>query len=281
MEINLTFFLAVVPAIVLYGIAKSGLGGSISLISVPLMTLVMPLSQALAIILPILIFSDMVAVYRFRKEFDLSTLKLIVPFAGIGIFIGSLTFSYFSEDILKFIVGVMGFLFTAHYFIFKKNKDEKSKRNILKGGLCSSIAGFTSFCVHAGGTPTSIYLLPLRLKKEIYVGTRVIFFTFVNLIKLPFYLHLSMLNFQTFKQSMILLPLAVFGIYIGYKILKIIDEKLFYNILYVLILVTSSKLIYDFLIKITWQLINFISQYKLVKIELIKIFMNLNRYKLW
>ena len=251
MEINLTFFLAVVPAIVLYGIAKSGLGGSISLISVPLMTLVMPLSQALAIILPILIFSDMVAVYRFRKEFDLSTLKLIVPFAGIGIFVGSLTFSYFSEDILKFIVGVMGFLFTAHYFIFKKNKDEKSKRNILKGGLCSSIAGFTSFCVHAGGTPTSIYLLPLRLKKEIYVGTRVIFFTFVNLIKLPFYLHLSMLNLQTFKQSMILLPLAVFGIYIGYKILKIIDEKLFYNILYVLILVTSSKLIYDFLIKIT------------------------------
>ena len=91
MEINLIFILTVVPAIILYGIAKSGLGGSISLISVPLMTLVMPLSQALAIILPILIFSDVVAVYRFRKEFDFSTLKLIVPFAGMGIFVGSLT----------------------------------------------------------------------------------------------------------------------------------------------------------------------------------------------
>ena len=102
----------------------------------------MSLSQALAIILPILIFSDMIAVYRFRKEFDLSTLKLIVPFAGIGIFIGSLTFSYFSEDILKFIVGVMGFLFTVHYFLFKKNKEEKSKKNFLKGGICSTIAGF-------------------------------------------------------------------------------------------------------------------------------------------
>ena len=248
MEIDLLFFLAVVPAIILYGIAKSGLGGSISLISVPLMTLVMPLTQALAIILPILIFSDMVAVYRFRKEFDFGTLKLIVPFAAIGIFIGSLTFSHFSEDILKFIVGLMGFLFTAHYFLFKKNKEEKSKKNFLKGGICSTIAGFTSFCVHAGGTPTSIYLLPLRMKKEIYVGTRIIFFTFVNLIKLPFYLHLSMLNLQTFKQSMILLPLAIFGIYIGYRILKIIDETLFYNILYILILVTSSKLILDFLI---------------------------------
>jgi len=143
----------------------------------------------------------------------------------------------------------MGFLFAGHYFLFKKNKEEKSKKNLLKGGICSMIAGFTSFCVHAGGTPTSIYLLPLRMKKEIYVGTRVIFFTFVNLIKLPFYIKLSMVNFETFKQSVILFPLAIIGIFIGYRILKIIDEKLFYNIIYVLILISSSKLIYDFFIK--------------------------------
>ncbi|MBD1138940.1 sulfite exporter TauE/SafE family protein [Pelagibacterales bacterium SAG-MED46] len=247
-EINLLFFITIVPAILLYGIAKSGLGGSISLISVPLMTIVMPLSQALAIILPILIFSDLIATYRFRKEFDYNTLKLIIPFAAIGIFIGSLSFSYFSEDLLKIIVGTMGFLFAGHYFFFKKNKDEKSKKNLLKGGICSTIAGFTSFCVHAGGTPTSIYLLPLRMKKEIYVGTRIIFFTFVNLIKLPFYLHLSMVNFQTFKQSIILLPFAIIGIYIGYHILKIINEKLFYNIIYILILFSSSKLMYDYII---------------------------------
>mgnify|MGYP000282209890 CR=1 FL=1 len=113
MEINLLFFASVVPAIVLYGIAKSGLGGSISLISVPLMTVVMPLNQALAIILPILIFSDIIAVYRFRREFDFGTLKLIVPFAAIGIIIGSFTFTYFSEDLLKLIVGIMGFLLTS------------------------------------------------------------------------------------------------------------------------------------------------------------------------
>jgi len=248
MELDLLFCLTVVPAIILYGIAKSGLGGSISLISVPLMTIVMPLSQALAIILPILIFSDFIAVYRFRKNFDLDTLKLIIPFAGIGIFIGSLTFSYFSEELLKIILGVMGFLFAGHYFLFKKNKEAQSKKNFIKGGICSTIAGFTSFCVHAGGTPTSIYLLPLRIKKETYVGTRVIFFTFVNLIKLPFYINLSMINIKTFTYSMMLLPLTIIGIFIGYQILKIIDEKLFYNILYILILVSSTKLIYDFFI---------------------------------
>ncbi len=247
MEINLLFFLSVVPAIILYGIAKSGLGGSISLISVPLMTIVMPLNQALAIILPILIFSDIIAVYRFRKEFDFGTLKLIVPFAALGILIGSLTFKYFSEDLLKLIVGVMGFLFAGHYFIFKKEKTAPSKKNFIKGAICSSIAGFSSFCVHAGGTPTSLYLLPLRLKKEIYVGTRIIFFSCVNIIKLPLYIYLSMMNFETFYQSAALFPLAIIGIIIGYKLLKIIKENLFYNIIYGLILISSSKLIFDFL----------------------------------
>ena len=248
MEINLLFFIAVVPAIILFGIAKSGLGGSIALISIPLMTIAMPLTEALGIILPILIFSDFIATYKYRKEFDLGTLKLIVPFAALGIVIGSFTFSYFSEDLLKFIIGLMGFLFAGHYFLFKKNKEAKSEKNLIKGGICSTIAGFTSFCVHAGGTPTSIYLLPLRMRKEIYVGTRIIFFTFVNIIKLPLYINLSMTNLETFKQSVILFPVALLGILIGYKLLKIIEEKLFYNILYALIFVTSTKLLYDFLI---------------------------------
>ena len=247
MEINLLFFLTVVPAIILYGIAKSGLGGSMTLISVPLMTIVMPLNQALGIILPILIFLDFIAVYKYRKEFDLGTLKLMVPFAAVGILIGSFTFSYLSEELLKFIIGLMGFLFASHYFFFKKDKELKLRKNFFKGGICSIVAGFTSFCVHAGGTPTSLYLLPLRMKKEIYVGTRIFFFTFVNLIKLPLYINLSMMNLETFKQSLILFPVALIGILIGYQLLRIIEENFFYNILYALIFITISKLIFDFL----------------------------------
>jgi uncharacterized membrane protein YfcA len=86
------------------------------------------------------------------------------------------------------------------------------------------------------------------MKKEIYVGTRIFFFTFVNLIKLPLYISLSMTNFESFKQSATLFPVALLGILIGYRLLKIIEEKLFYNILYALIFVTSAKLLYDYLV---------------------------------
>ena len=115
-----------------------------------------------------------------------------------------------------------------------------------RGAICSSIAGFTSFCAHSGGTPTSIYLLPLRLRKEIYVGTRIMFFTCINLVKLPFYIHLSMVNSSSLIHSLALSPLSVFGIFIGYKLLKVIKENVFYNAIYTLILVASAKLIIDF-----------------------------------
>ena len=117
MEINYLFILCVVPAILLYGVAKSGLGGSISLISIPLMTVVMPLNQALAIILPILIFSDFIAVYRFRKEFDLNTIKLIVPFAAIGIFIGYKILKIIDEKLFYNIIYVL-ILLTSSNLIY-------------------------------------------------------------------------------------------------------------------------------------------------------------------
>ena len=132
MEINLLFFFTAVPAIILFGIAKSGLGGSMALISIPLMTISMPLTAALGIILPILIFSDFIATYKYRKEFDLETLKLLIPFAAVGIFIGSLSFSYFSEELLKFIIGLMGFLFAGHYFFLKKIRKQRWKKIFLK-----------------------------------------------------------------------------------------------------------------------------------------------------
>ena len=236
-----------VPAIILFGIAKSGLGGSVSLISIPLMTFMMPLNQALAILLPILIFSDFISAFRFRKEFDLKTLKLMVPFAAIGAIIGASTFSFFSEKYLKLILGIMGFLFSFHYFFLKKDGEKPAKENIFKGAICSFLAGFTSFCAHSGGTPTSIYLLPLRLRKEVYVATRIMFFTCINLVKIPFYIYLSMVNAGSLTQSLVLLPLSLIGIFIGYTLLKVIEENIFYNAIYLLILVASTKLIIDFL----------------------------------
>ena len=55
-----------------------------------------------------------------------------------------------------------------------------------------------------------------------------------------------MVNSSSLIHSLALLPLSVFGIFVGYKLLKVIEENVFYNAIYTLILVASAKLIIDF-----------------------------------
>jgi uncharacterized membrane protein YfcA len=52
------FYLTSIPAVLLYGIAKGGFGGAVAVLSVPMMALVMPPTQAAAILLPILVVMD-------------------------------------------------------------------------------------------------------------------------------------------------------------------------------------------------------------------------------
>ena len=86
------------------------------------------------------------------------------------------------------------------------------------------------------------------MKKEVYVGTRIIFFTCLNLIKFPFYVNLSIVTIESIYQSLILFPLAILGIAIGYQILKVIEEDHFYNIIYIFIFISSGKLVLDYLL---------------------------------
>ena len=70
MDYNLIFFSFTAPAVILFGIAKGAAIGSLALIATPLMLLVMPLPQALAVLLPILMAMDWIAFYKYRKNFS-------------------------------------------------------------------------------------------------------------------------------------------------------------------------------------------------------------------
>src|SRR5690606_26702053 len=60
------FYAAAVPAVVLVGLSKGGLGGAGALMGVPLMTLVISPVQAAAIMLPILLVMDAVSLWTWR-----------------------------------------------------------------------------------------------------------------------------------------------------------------------------------------------------------------------
>lgn len=73
------FYLCAIPAVLIFGMAKGGFGGGIAIISVPLMTLAVSPVQAAAILLPLLIAMDFVALWSFRGQWSKTNLKMTLP----------------------------------------------------------------------------------------------------------------------------------------------------------------------------------------------------------
>jgi hypothetical protein len=238
------FYPIAVLAILIVGISKSGFGGGLGVLAVPLMSLVIPPPQAAAILLPLLCVMDVFSLWHYRKIWDKRNLIILLPAALVGIFIGAEFFHYLSDDHIRILVGVLSVLFVLNYFL-KQTHINKTDKSISKGLFWGSVAGFTSFGVHAGGPPVNLYLLPQKMPKSLFVGTTVVFFTLVNYIKLVPYAYLGQLHLGNLSTSLILAPLAPVGVWLGIKLHHQVKEKLFYTLCYIFLFVTGLKLLYD------------------------------------
>jgi uncharacterized membrane protein YfcA len=247
---NPVFYVLAALAVVIVGVSKSGFGSGIGVLGVPLMALVIPPAQAAAIMLPLLCVMDIFNVYHYRTRFDRTNLLILVPAALVGILLGTFTFRYLTDAHIRILLGVISIAFVINFFAGRNNTAGQTKPDRLKGSVWGTIAGFTSFGVHAGGPPVNIYLLPQKLDKTIFVGTTVVFFTIVNYVKLVPYALLGQLNGDNLLTSLILAPLVPLGVWLGIKLHDRVNEKLFYNLAYFSLLITGVKLLYDGLTQI-------------------------------
>jgi len=238
------FYPLAVVAVFIVGISKSGFGGGLGVLSVPLMSLAISPPEAAAILLPLLIGMDLMTVFHYRRNFHVGNLKVLLPGAVFGIWLGATYFRFLSESHIRILIGGLALLFAANYFLQKKDRPAKPEAG-LSGLVWGTVAGFTSFGVHAGGPPVNIYLLPQRLDKTLFVGTTVIFFTAVNLIKVIPYAILGQFSSDNLFTSLLLAPIAYLGVRIGVRLHNVVAEQRFYRFCYLFLLITGCKILYD------------------------------------
>ncbi len=237
------FYLCAVPAVLLFGMAKGGFGGGISMLSVPLIALAVSPVQAAAILLPILVVMDLFALKSFSGQCSKENLKIIIPGAVIGLLVGTFTFRYLSADMMRIIIGAIAVIFTLNYW-FKPKIDTVLQPNRLKGTIWGAISGFTSFGIHAGSPPISIYLLPQNMDKTILMGTFAWFFAVVNLLKLIPYIWLGLFDHTNIIASLILVPLAPIGVALGYYLLQTVSVSTIYRFCYFFLFIAGITLLY-------------------------------------
>lgn len=239
------FFIAALVCVIVIGISKSGLGGGLGQLTVPVLAMFVTPLQAVAIMLPILCTIDIVNVWRYRHDWHKRNLLIMAPAAAIGIAIGGLTFKYIDDHLIRLLLGGLSILFALSYFRQSKPVSAEGKKAAIVGAFCGALSGFTSTVAHAGGGPIKMFLLPQRLDKRLFVGTQVYFFFLINQMKIVPYFWLGQFTTDALAMSFILLPAIPVGMWLGFKLIDKVSQELFYKIVYGVLFIAGVKLIYD------------------------------------
>lgn len=238
------FYAVTIPAVLLLGVSKSGFGAGFGSLAVPMMALAVSVPQAAAILMPVLLLMDVLGMAAFRRDFDLKLLKFLIPCGLVGIVIGALLFKLLDARLVAGIVGVFTLLFLAQRLLFPPKADSPPPPRWL-GAILTATSGFTSFIAHAGGPPINAYIIPMRLSPIRFTATMAFFFFVINLSKWIPYAWLGLLDWRNFATSLVLLPLAPIGVWVGVRLARRISQVLFYRFLYAGMLLTGIKLLSD------------------------------------
>jgi uncharacterized membrane protein YfcA len=229
------FYAVTIPAVLLLGVSKSGFGAGFGSLAVPIMALAVTVPEAAAILMPVLLLMDLLGLAAFRKDFDLKLLKFLIPCGLVGIVIGALLFKLLDARTVAGLVGVFTLAFLAQRLLFPPKPDSAPPPKWL-GALLTATSGFTSFVAHAGGPPISAYVIPLRLSPLKFTAT---------MAKWIPYAWLGLLDTRNMATSLVLLPIAPIGVWIGVLMARRINPLLFYRLLYLGMFLTGTKLVWD------------------------------------
>jgi uncharacterized membrane protein YfcA len=239
------FYAIALPAVLLLGLAKSGFLGGFGSLATPLLALAVPVPQAAAIMLPLLMVMDAIGIRQLWRERDRALLALLVPAGIAGIGVGWVLFGLLSTKAVAGVVGALTLAFVAQRLLAPARSDRSVAPSRATGRLFAAMSGFTSFVAHAGGPPIAAYVLPLRLDPVRAAATFAVFFGALNLSKWIPYALLGLLDARNLLTSLALVPLAPLGVWAGVWALRRVSARWFYAIAYAGMAATGAKLLWD------------------------------------
>lgn len=216
------FWCLAIIGVIFTGISKSGLAGGAGVVAVPLLALIMPVQDAVVMMLPLLLIMDVKTIHSYRHDIDWAILKTIIPAAIIGIIIGGLSLHSINDKFLECALGVISILFALWTQLtpyFAKIKQA--------GFIWASLSGFTSTLIHAGGPPINIYLISKALPKLNWLATAAVFFGIMNITKIIPYSMANLWSTEMFWLSVLCVPFAFIGVKLGYVLQKRIKQEQF------------------------------------------------------
>ncbi len=227
------------------GIAKTGFPG-LAIVNVLIVAELFGAKNSVGIILPLLIFCDLIVYPLFRKYASWRQVWPLIPVIMIGVVIGYLLLDNVEEITSRRLIGVIVLLMLVLQLFREYKKDflehlPASKTFFVTTGLTM---GISTMLANAAGSVYSIYALVKKMSKEDFLGIGARIFLLVNVLKVPFLTDLNLINVDSLLLNVLLLPGIVAGIYLGKTLIRIVPQRAFEILLYVFSLIAGVKLLF-------------------------------------
>lgn len=246
MQDSLVFFYVIAGiTALLIGLGKGGLGGTVGVLTTPLLSLVMPPAQALGLVLPILIVADVFAVGVHWNKWDGRQLFALLPVALAGILIGTYMVAVAPPVIMRRFLGIFVFSFVVFEIFIKQHiaalttYSPKPWHDFAAGG----VTGFFSTVAHAGGPPLAAYLVLRKMEPRTFAATSATFFALLNLLKIPPYFVAGVFHLQELWRILPVFPLLPLGVWLGKQLVVHSSVEAFQRIILVALCVAGTILL--------------------------------------
>lgn len=234
---------------VLVGLAKTGVAGLGVLVSA-IFALVLPARFASGFVLPMLILGDFIAVRSYREHAQWKQVLRLFPWTIPGIVAGYITLGRIDDHSARVLIGAIILVIVAWHWLRKlrAGKNGNGKNDTAHPtwmiAVLGILAGFTTLVANAAGPIMTLYLLAVGLPKLEFVGTAAVFFFALNLFKVPFMVHLGLINGSSILWNLMLAPAVLLGTWLGKLLLKRVPQRLFEQLALALSALAALKLLF-------------------------------------
>ena len=227
-----TLALACLGALCL-GISKTGFPG-LAIINVLLIAELFGAKNSVGIILPMLIVCDLLVYPLFRKYASWKMVWPLVPVTLAAVVGAWLLLDALDDQTARRVIGIIILFMLALQLIreFQREFLEHLPDSRIFLWFSCLLIGISTMLANAAGPVYSIWALVHRLKKEDFLGVGARFFLLVNLFKVPFLGQLELINSESLKLNLWLLPALISGILLGKLLIHLIPQRAFEVLLY-------------------------------------------------
>ena len=226
------------------GFSKGGMGATLGILAIPLLSLVMPPVDAVGLSLPMLLFGDIFALYVYWNKWDMHYIRVLLPIAIVGVAIGTVLLASLPSLVLRRIIGALALSFVVYRIGSERLLTVHYQPRGWHGYVTGLAAGIASALANSGSVPFTIYMLLQGVKPQVFAATATLFFAVLNVIRLPTQIVAGIFDLQRVLASLWVMPVIVLGVVLGRWLVVRINQQAFERFMLLILFLASLVMIF-------------------------------------